>query len=309
MKRCLPILPLLFALAACEPEAPRPKESAQPSPFRIVGRLESPRLDEASGMQAIPGGYFVLHNDEGEQLFLTDYAGSHLGRIKVKKARNRDWEDITRVPGPKGPLLIIGDIGDKQRMRKKLKLYFVPEPSTGDGELRPVHEVTLRLPDRPRDIEAMAYDPSGEQILFLSKADQPPRLYRAPLDAALAESELKLEFLGEVPGFRPPSRRDILTGLNRGLRVSQPTGMDISADGRLAAVITYRSLYLFRRAEGETWLEAFQRPPQEFPGPPGLHEEAVTFSENNRAIYVTSERHPAPVSRLDLPKKPYSPPL
>ncbi len=304
MKLLITIILLSCLLAACEPEAPRQAETAAPSPFRIVGRLESPRLNEASGMQAVPGGYFVLHNDEGEELFVTDYGGGHLGRIKVKKARNRDWEDITRVPADEGHLLVIGDVGDKRRVRKKLKLYFLPEPSIGDGELRPVHELTLRLPDRPRDIEAMAYDPSDGQILFLSKADEPPRLYRVALDAALAESELEMEYLGEVPGFRPPSRRDILTGFNRGLRVSQPTGMDISADGRLVAVITYRSLYLFEREEGESWLEAFQRTPREFPGPPGLHEEAVTFSEDQRSIYVTSERHPAPVSRLDLPDNP-----
>ena len=85
------------------------------------------------------------------------------------------------------------------------------------------------------------------------------------------------------------------------MRVSTPTGMDISADSRLAAVLTYRSLYVFKRENDETWAEAFQREPTEYIGPPGVHDEAVTFSHDQKSIYVTTERRPAPLYRLDLP--------
>jgi hypothetical protein len=103
-----------------------------------------------------------------------------------------------------------------------------------------------------------------------------------------------------VPGFRPPTKLDILTNPKRGLWVSQPTCMDISPDGRLAAVLTYRSLYLFQREEDESWAEAFQRPPREIVGPPGTHDEAVAFSADGKTIYVTTERRPAPIYRLEL---------
>jgi hypothetical protein len=118
----------------------------------------------------------------------------------------------------------------------------------------------------------------------------------------MKEDRLEAQFLAEVPGFRPPSRQDILRSPKRGLWISQPTGMDISADGRLAAVITYRSLYLFLRNEDENWPEAFQRQPKEFVGPPGEHDEAVAFSHDGKSIYVTTERRPAPLYRLDLPE-------
>jgi hypothetical protein len=65
-------------------------------------------------------------------------------------------------------------------------------------------------------------------------------------------------------------------------------------------VITYRSLYVFERADDETWAEAFQRKPAEFPGPPGLHDEGVGFSHDQQSIYVVTERRPAPLYRLDL---------
>ena len=76
--------------------------------------------------------------------------------------------------------------------------------------------------------------------------------------------------------------------------------MAISRDGRLASVLTYRSLYLYERKEHESWLEAFQREPAEFKGPPGLHDEAVAFTLDQKSIYIATERRPAPLHRLEL---------
>ena len=207
------------------------------------------------------------------------------------------------MPGPDGPLLVIGDIGDNHAARKRVSLYFLREPSADDtkGEIRAQHRVRFSYPDGPRDVEAMAYDPVNARLLLLSKRDQPPRLYGLPLDLALWQHEMQAEFLGEVAAFRPPTRMDILKNPGRGLWVSQPTGMDISPDGRLAAVLTYRSLYLFRREGTESWAEAFGRQPVEYIGPPGTHDEAVSFSLDGRSVYVTTERRPAPLYRLDLP--------
>jgi hypothetical protein len=294
---------LLFAvMAACEPAPELLAKGPVEDAFREIGKLEFSRLDEASGLQAGENGIFFVHNDGGDDIYAIDATGRHLGKMDVKKAKNRDWEDITRVPGSDGPLLVIGDIGNKDRSRAKLRLYFVPEPQQEqfNSDIRAVHNVKLRVPGRPTDLEAMAYDPSSESILFLSKPDQPPLLFRLSLEEALASEELELELLGAIKALRPPTQKDLLTGLNRGLLVSRPTGMDISPDGYRAAVITYRSLYVFEREEGETWLEAFQGEPVEYLGPPGLYDEAVSFSRDGRSIIVTTERRPAPLSQLQL---------
>ena len=279
------------------------KDSGNSPSFHVVGKLESRRLDEASGIQAGANGVLFLHNDDGALLFVTDATGRDLGSAEVGGAKNRDWEDLTRVPGPDGPLLVLGDIGDNRASRSRPSLYFLREPAPNDLEagLEVTHRLRFSYPDGPRDVEALAYDSSSGQLLLLSKRDQPPRLYGLPLDLALWQHELEAEFLGEVPVLRPPTRTDILRSPSRGLWVSQPTGMDISADGRMAAVLTYRSLYLFHREGQESWAEAFQRQPTEYLGPPGNHDEAVTFSLDGRSVYVTTERRPAPLYRLDLP--------
>jgi hypothetical protein len=304
LRQALPLVLLAALNAGCDrgdgPEAATDSPEPARLQFQLAGRLKSDRLNEASGIQAGADGALYLHNDEGTRLFLADQTGRYLRDLDVKQANNRDWEDITRVPGADGPLLVIADIGDNHTSRRNVSLYFVPEPR-GEADAVATHRVRITYPDGPRDAESLAYDADGGRLLILSKRDQPPRLYGVPLDLALWKQDLEAEFLGEVPGLRPPTRTDILRNPGRGLWVSQPTGMDISPDGRRAAVITYRSLYLFERAAGENWAAALSRSPQEFVGPPGTQDEGVAFSADGRSVLVTAEGYPTPVWRLDLP--------
>ena len=273
--------------------------------FTITGTLENPAIDEASGLQAGAHGVFYTHNDGKRDVFVIDERGRDLGAFKLDGSKNRDWEDITRVPHGDGHLLMIADSGDNQARYGDARLYFFIEPEPGEYQRdhETLHRTKVTYPDGPRDVESAAWDAASGQVLLLSKRDRPPRLYGVPLDRALAEDELEAVFLGELHGLRPPTRIDLLMS-RRGRWVSQPTALDISPDGRLAAVLTYRSLYLYSREDGETWAQAFRREPQEYIGPPGTHDEAVTFSLDGRSVYVTTERRPAPVYRMDLPAAP-----
>lgn len=270
--------------------------------FEMTGTLENPRIDEASGIQAGNNGVFFLHNDQKRDVFVIDQAGRNLGSFKLDGSKSKDWEDITRIPNNGNPLLVIADTGDNKARRDKVHLYFFPEPAEGEYDRDHVvsHRLTIEYPDGSRDVESVAYDASGGNILLLSKRDRTPRLYRVPIEEALTEEELEAEFVAEVPTLRPPTSQDLLASPKRGQWVSQPTALDISPDGRIAAVLTYRSLYIFRRNEGQSWAEAFQTEPDEFLGPPGTHDEAAGFSLDGKSVYVTTERRPAPVYRLDL---------
>ena len=65
-------------------------------------------------------------------------------------------------------------------------------------------------------------------------------------------------------------------------------------------VITYRSLYRYRRQENEDWLSAMQRKPEELVGPPAAQNEAIAYTTDGKAIYVTTEKRPAPVFRIEF---------
>ncbi len=305
--------PLVIAtclLSACDQQGiHQPLETASaPVTIERTGWLASDEIMEASGIQASHArkGDFFVHNDEGEALlYAIDESGSDLGYVEIVPAKNKDWEDITSVPVADERWLVVGDIGDNMARRKTIKLYFIEEPKTGKhdryaGQQVLKHALTLTYPDGPRDCESMAYDPIGKQILFISKRDKPPRLYTVDLETALAEGDVELKYLGAITNLRPPASRDRFHWGGKTDFISQPTGFDISADGSEAAIITYRSLYRFRRQPGETWLEVLQRKPEEVVGPPSIQNEAIGYSVDGKAIYVTTEKLPTPLFRFNF---------
>ena len=300
----------LSVLAACDTQTDKQPTQAEQLPVTMqrTGWLAADELLEVSGMAASQSrqGDFFVHNDEGEPvLYAIDETGADHGSILIVPAKNKDWEDITSIPVADGRWLVVGDIGDNKAKRKSIKLYFVEEPETGkhdrySGRLDLKHSVTLRYPDGPRDCESMAYDPVGNQILLLSKRDKPARLYAIDLETALTEGNAELKFLGPITRLRPPTSRDRFRWGGKTDFISQPTGFDISPDGTQAVVITYRSLYRFRREPGEDWLTVLQRKPDEVVGPPSIQNEAISFSADGKAIYVTTEKRPAGIFRVEF---------
>lgn len=300
----------LVACTACDTQTvDQPvKTEVLPVTMERTGWLAADELMEASGMQASHArkGDFFVHNDEGEPvLYAIDETGADHGTMLIVPAKNKDWEDITSVPVDGGRWLAVGDIGDNKAKRKSIKLYFVEEPETGEhdrysGRLDLKHSLRLNYPDGPRDCESMAYDPIGKQILLLSKRDKPARLYAVDLETALSESDAELRFLGAIARLRPPTSRDRFRWGGKTDFISQPTGFDISPDGMQAVVITYRSLYRFRRKPDEDWLTVLRRKPDEVVGPPSVQNEAISHSADGKAIYVTTEKRPAAIFRFEF---------
>jgi len=276
--------------------------------FEKIAVLDNRELKEVSGIQSGSNGMFYVHNDSGPaRVHVVDQQGRHQGQILIRETKNRDWEDITSVPGENGQIIVLGDIGDNGMKHKTIRLYFIAEPMRGEDGLYPtetdrLHKLKAKYPDRPRDAEAMAYDPASGMILILTKRDKVPRVYGLSAETALSQEKAQLEFLGEIPTFRPPTAEELLTSGKRAFWLSKPTGLDISPDGTRAAVITYRSLYLYSREDEETWVEAFQRTPVEIIGPPHLHDVPVAFSPDGNSVYVSSERLPTPIYKLNWPK-------
>ena len=305
-----PFVLAIFILTACEQKTGQQTADAGSVSVTMerTGWLKSDDLMEASGMQASFSrkGDFFVHNDEGEPvLYAIDESGADLGSISIVPAKNKDWEDITSVPVDGDRWIVAGDIGDNKAKRKFIKLYFAEEPKTGNhdrysGRQDLKHALTLKYPDGPHDCESMAYDPVGKQILLLTKRDKPARLYSVDLETALTQAHAELKFVGSIAKLRPPTSSDRFHWGGRTDYISQPTGFDISADGSEAVIITYRSLYRFRRDPGEDWLSALQKKPEEVVGPPSPQNEAISYSVDGKAIHVTTEKQPAPVFRIEF---------
>jgi hypothetical protein len=78
---------------------------------------------------------------------------------------------------------------------------------------------------------------------------------------------------------------------------NQPTGLDISSCNRMAAIVTYYGVFLFRRVEKDTWADAFGKNPEHL-GAHGLQQaEAVAFSRDGKSIFAVSEKANSPIAR------------
>ncbi len=301
----------LFILgAACDRQSTNPYDESDSNPVKITrtGWLASSQLNEASGIQASHArrGDFFVHNDEGRTVLYTiNESGKDLGFVTIVPAKNRDWEDITSIPVGDDRWIVIGDIGDNQAKRKSIKLYFIEEPKTGEndryaGEQLLRHRLSLTYPDGPRDCESMAYDPIGKRILLISKRDKPAHLYTVDLETALSQGSAELEFLGTISVLRPTTIADRAQWGGRSDWISQPTGFDISPDGNEAILLTYRSVYRYQRADDEDWPRTLQRKPAEIIGPDAVQNEAITYAIDGKSVYVTTEKRPAPVFRIEI---------
>lgn len=244
------------------------------------------------------------HEDSGGQpiLVAVDEDGEVVTSVRVAGARNVDWEALERSDCPSGSCLWVGDVGNNRERRTDATLYRLREPPLPDTEASratgaseagasatsPADTVAaeafpIRLPEGPRDVEALFVLP-GQRIHLVTKGrSDPVTVYRypGPLRPSRTVTLEEVQRLSEAP---PPLARQV-------------TGAAASPDGRAVAVRTYRSLtfYRVRRTAGEDGAgppdrllqpvsggEVDLRPLRETQG------EAVAWAEDRRLV-LTSE--------------------
>jgi hypothetical protein len=280
-----------------------------------VGNVADPALEELSGLAGSLRRDDLLWavNDGGSEarLFAFSVDGHRLGSARIQGASIEDSEDLAAFELDGLPYLLIADVGDNFSWRKSVTLHVVEEPRLDDeglaedAELPIVWTTRFRYEDGPRDCEAVAVDAARGQVLLLSKREVPAALYRLPLsspDAAPPTGELPVaRRLTELTNIPQPTAIDLEEDRERGHYRSYPTSMDIAPDGSAAVVLTLKRAYRFARRPGESWADAFTREPQTIPIPPVYQLEALTFARHGRSLFISPEKRPAPIFRLDLP--------
>jgi hypothetical protein len=277
----------------------------------FAGRVETRKLVESSGLALSRRNDDLLwsHNDSGRKprLFAFGFDGRDRGAVLVNAPQAVDWESLASFEKDGRAFLVVADTGDNMSWRRSAELLVIEEPLlsgerfAADATAQVAWRIPFRFEDGPRDCEALAIDPATNRALLLSKRTERPALYELSLEAD-TESDPEMRIarrLGDVRGIPPPTRSDVEERRWLGRYASMPTGLDISADGRYAAVVTYKDAYLFARHAGEAWEAAFGRPPQRIPLPPLPQAEGVAFGPDRRGLFVTSEKRPTPLFRFD----------
>lgn len=298
----------VLALAACDGARPTPDGGMErdggvdagrpPCPSFgegvRVGALESPELDELSGLATsrVHEDLFYAHNDSGDgpRVFLLDGRGAHLGVLTLEGVRARDWEDLALGPGPGGGSFVyVGDVGDNAARtgsgtpRASVVVHRFAEPPLERGGAPVALSIApesfeLTYPDGPHDCESLAVEPETGDLYLLAKEDtDDPGLYRAraPLTSGTLERVLTLTLRGSA------------------------TAMDLSPGGRGLLVRTYPAVRLWLREPGEPWSEALARPSRRVSVVGEAQGEAIAWQPDGRGYFTASEGRAAPLHRFE----------
>jgi len=273
-----------------------------------VGTLTEPAIPEASGLapsRAHPGLYWV-ENDSGNppDAFLIDPQGRRRMTLHVDGVPNIDWEDAASFDLRGRHYLLLADAGDNGAKRETVALHVVEEPARiADAHARPAWSIRFRWPGGPRDCEAVAVDARAGIVLLVSKRTVPAQLYSLPLRPR-ARGVLVAKFLGDVAGIPQPTRTERIETPFFGKYLAQVTAASLAPDRRNLAILTYRSIYLYRRRGAEGWAQAVSRPPLPLAFGWLPQAEALAFGLDGRALFVTGEHLPAAIVRVDVPPTP-----
>ncbi len=259
--------------------------------------IGSKKLNEASGLVvSLQNDNFLWAlNDSGGtadlHLFTTD--GEDRGSVRIANTKNVDWEDLAAFTLDGVPHLLIADTGDNKSVRETVRIHVLREPHLpADGAklavtAAPAWSIQFNYEGGPRDCESVAVDSAAGKIILVSKRTKPPEVYELPLRPPKKSGTITARKIGTLLTDSPAG--NLIPFAN------QPTGLDISADGSFAAIVTYYGVFVFPRHEREPWPEAFARKPLPL-APHGLAQaETVAISKDGGNIHVTSEGRNPPI--------------
>ena len=240
-------------------------------------------LEETSGLvasQRYPG-FFWAHNDSGHppELFLLDSAAITRASFRIMNAKNRDWEDITRVTIDSTSFLFIGDIGDNERRRGVKIIYCVQEPDDLDASanLNPTQILSIRLAGRSRDVEALMADPVTKNLYLVSKREHKVNVYEIPYP--YSPDTLVVEPLLQLP-------------------VSEITAADISPDGSEILMKNYTHIFYWIRHPGQSISKALEAPPVILPYEREPQGESIAWAIDGSGYFTISENAKGERGRL-----------
>nr|WP_320016624.1 hypothetical protein [uncultured Desulfobacter sp.] len=268
------------------------------------GIISCPELTEISGLavsRKTPGLLWAINDSRNPPaVYGLSTKGVLLTTYKVDGATNWDWEDLTGFRYRDADFLIIADVGDNWSKRPFNTLYCVKEPATDrpkNGVLQLEWKMNFRYENGPLDCEAVAVDATNQKIYLLSKRDAIPVLYELPLDMPCKKSMYTARAVAKIRNIPRPTPED--QKQTYGKYWSRPTAMDISADGHILYILTYKHAYVYSRTPDQTWGLALSNPPQQItlpdPSRTMVQREALGLDQTNGNIFITSEKALAPI--------------
>ena len=265
----------------------------------IAGTVWSNELDEISGIaiDASAPEHIWAHNDSGDRprLFILDLSGNLEAEVRLDGMTPYDPEDLTVgpcAPGDASRCLFFADIGDNRHARTFVTIARIRLPATLTPYPKAVqvdHLMHLSYPEGPHDAESLASHPRSGKLHIVQKTKNgKSEVFEIP-EAAYKKHDapIMLEKIAEVR-FRHASVSGRLA-----------TAADYSPDGKCFSVRTYVQIHTWCHDDANTPLQTLLARERDTVRPPATFQsEALTYAPDNKTLYTTSERWPAPIITL-----------
>ncbi|MEM8922160.1 MAG: hypothetical protein AAGD35_01575 [Actinomycetota bacterium] len=279
---------------------PTPGELCAGLGAAAVADVADTGLTETSGLAAATTAPDLLwaHNDSGSEPALHGIGldGAARGRVALAGITPEDPEDLAVVGGT----VYLADIGDNNATRPGVSIYRFPEPTPDADSTAPGERLDLVYPSQPTDAEAFLVDPITGQLVIIGKTVG----FRLGGDSLVGPAEAPVFVAEPAWGAGPITLTEAgsvaLDDLDRASAAPAPdgligdlgvagvaTGADISADGTVIALRTYRTVWLFARDPARSVAEALAGTPCEAPSLPEAQGEAIAFLPGAAPAFAT----------------------
>jgi DNA-binding beta-propeller fold protein YncE len=262
------------------------------------------KVSEASGIAVsrLDERVLWINNDSGNPntIYAVSTQGELRGAVTLKGTVNRDWEDVASFTYQGKAYLLVADVGDNKAQWPQYTIHIIPEPTLtaerySEFKITPKWSIQFTYPDGKHDCESVAVDIQRQTILLLTKREAIPKLFELPL---FSSEQVVATDLGKIHPIPEATHTGFsLAGLLN--FATMPTGMDISADGKKLVVVTYEGAYLYLNPNQKRWQDIMAQPPLEIVLPDLTQAESIGFDPSGEHVYVTSEKIPAPLYKLD----------
>ncbi len=188
-------------------------------------------LKEASALEVIPQyDYIWTIEDSGnkKRLYAIDTLGTIVRNIKIKNAKNMDWEDLTSDSDGN---VYIGDFGNNSKKRASFTIYKVSATDLNNDEAE-ADKITFTIPKDHKSKDFEAFFLWSNHFYIFSKEDKKFIVLKVPNRVGDHKSEIISEYN--------------LEGKNNKI-----TAADIRDDGKEVLILNHDKLWRLKDFEGD----------------------------------------------------------
>ena len=197
-------------------------------------------LEENSGLLSLRDSTVWTIEDNGnkDEIYKVNFKGEILKTLKVKNAKNNDWEDITKDSLGN---VYIADIGNNANERKNLVVYKISNPEIESGGKIDADKIEFYYPEQKKfppkkakklyDAEAIFH--WGKKLYIVTKNRTDPfngeaLIYTIPD----TKGKYKAKLVGRIK-------------VCEDWKTCQITSIAISADGKKIVALSYGKLFVY----------------------------------------------------------------